>query len=277
MPLAAAADASWTFAFGPIVLCLALAVGYVLRWRRVREQAGSLLEARRVAPGWRLACWLLGVTTLAVALISPVDRLAEQVFLMHMVQHLLLLDVAPVLLILGLTKVLLRPVARPILDLERAVGPLAHPAFAVVAYVAGMALWHVPAMYDAALEHGFVHSLEHIVFLSIGTLYWWHLLAPVRTRHFSGLQPVLYMVSTKVLIGLLGILITFAPEPLYDFYKEQPQVWGLDPLDDQAAAGAIMALEQSLIMGVALAWLFARALEESQRADERADRLAARR
>jgi cytochrome c oxidase assembly factor CtaG len=80
------------------------------------------------------------------------------------------------------------------------------------------------------------------------------------------------MASTKVLVGLLGILITFAPRPLYDFYERQQPVWGLDPLTDQAAAGAVMALEQSLIMGVALAMLFARALDESQRADDRADR-----
>jgi len=209
-----------------------------------------------------------------VALISPIDRLAEQVFAMHMVQHVLLLDIAPILLILGLTRVILRPVARQVLDLERALGPLAHPITAVVLYVAGMYFWHIPALYDLALEHSGVHVLEHIVFLSIGLLYWWHLLSPVRSRSMSGLVPVAYMASTKVFVGMLGILLTFAPHALYDFYKSRPEVWGLSPTEDQAAAGAIMAIEQSIVMGIALAALFVRALAESEREEQRAERYA---
>jgi cytochrome c oxidase assembly factor CtaG len=85
-------------------------------------------------------------------------------------------------------------------------------------------------------------------------------------------SPVVYMLATKLLVGLLGIGITFAPHPLYDFYKHVPRVWGLSPLDDQAVAGAIMAIEQSIVMGIVLAWLFVMALGESQRADERAER-----
>jgi putative membrane protein len=272
-PLAAAADASWSWAPGPILLCLALTVVYVTRWRNVRRSASTRGgSGSHGAPVERLLAFLAGVAFLVVALISPVDQLAEQVFAMHMVQHVLLLDVVPILLILGLTKVLLRPVARQVLDLERALGPLAHPLTAVVLYVAGMYVWHIPALYDAALEHTGVHVLEHIVFLSIGLLYWWHLLSPVRSRVMTGLTPVAYMASTKVFVGLLGIFLTFAPEALYDFYKSQPQVWGLSPTEDQAAAGAIMAVEQSIVMGIALAALFVRALGESEREEQRAER-----
>ena len=267
--LAAAADTSFSLAPGPIVICLALVVVYVVRWRRVRA-AGST----RGATVDRLVAWLAGVLCIAIALISPVDRLADQVFGMHMVQHVLLLDIAPILLIVGLTKVLLRPVARQVLDLERALGPIAHPAFAVVLYVGLMWLWHVPALYDAALQHSAVHVLEHTCFLSAGLLYWWHLLSPVRGRHLTGLTPVAYMASTKVLVGLLGIFLTFAPSALYSFYEKGPRVWGLHPSDDQALAGAIMATEQSVVMGIALAYLFVRALAESDREDERAERYA---
>jgi len=267
--LAVAADTSFSLAPGPVVICVALVVVYVRRWRQVRASGST-----RGATVDRLLAWLGGVLCLAIALISPIDTLADQVFAMHMVQHVLLLDIAPILLICGLTKVLLRPIARKVLDLERALGPVAHPAFAVVAYVGLMWLWHVPALYDAALNHSAIHVLEHTCFLSVGLLYWWHLLSPVRGRHLTGLAPVVYMASTKVAVGLLGIFLTFAPEALYAFYEHHPQVWGLHPSDDQALAGAIMAIEQSIVMGIALAYLFVRALAESDREDERAERYA---
>lgn len=265
--LAVAADTSFSLAPGPILIVLVLVGAYVYRWRQVRKVNGPR------GAGWiKLTAWLGGVLCIAIALISPIDTLADQVFAMHMVQHVLLIDFAPILLIAGLSKVLLRPVARTVLDLERALGPIAHPAFAVCFYVGSMWFWHIPALYDLALEHSGIHVLEHTFFLSAGLLYWWHLLSPVRGRHLTGLAPVAYMASTKVLVGLLGIFLTFAPDSLYSFYEDHPQVWGLHPSDDQALAGAIMAIEQSIVMGVALAYLFVRALGESERAQEREDR-----
>jgi putative membrane protein len=266
--LAAAANTSFSLAPGPIVIVLLLTGLYVYRWRQVRASGSD-----RGATWTRLACWMTGILGLFVALISPIDNLADQVFAMHMVQHVLLLDLVPVFLILGLSKVLLRPIARTVLDAERALGPLAHPLFAICFYVGAMWIWHLPALYDAALKHSGIHVVEHTFFLSAGFLYWWHLLSPVRGRHFGGLAPVGYMLSTKLAVGLLGILLTFAPHALYDFYKHQNPVWGLSANDDQALAGAIMAIEQSVVMGIALAYLFVRALSESDRAQEREDRL----
>jgi putative membrane protein len=264
---ATAADTSFSLAPGPILIVVVLLGVYVRRWRAVRRTSGP-----RGATWTRLAAWVGGVLCIAIALISPIDTLADQVFAMHMVQHVLLLDFAPILLILGLTKVLLRPVARTVLDLERALGPFSTPVFAIVFYVGVMWIWHIPALYDAALRNSGVHVLEHTFFLSAGLLYWWHLLSPVRGRHFGGLAPVGYMVSTKVLVGMLGIFLTFAPSSIYSFYEHRPQVWGLHPSDDQALAGAIMAIEQSIVMGIALAYLFVRALGESEREQERRER-----
>jgi putative membrane protein len=267
--LAVAADPHWTLDPGPILLVAVLVWAYVRRWRAVRAHDGP-----RAAGRWRLASWLTGCLGILVALVSPIDALGEQAFTMHMVQHVLLLDVSPILLLCGLTKVLLRPVTRHTHALEQRAGPLAHPAFAVALYVGVMWLWHVPALYDAALQHDTVHVLEHVCFYTAGLLYWWHLLSPVRTRMDQrGMYPVVYMLSTKVLVGLLGIGLTFAPDALYAFYSDRGSIWGLTPTEDQAAAGAIMALEQSITMGIALTWLFVRALGESERAQERADRL----
>lgn len=269
----AQADTSWSLNPGAIVLVLVLGALYLPRWQRVRAQDGA-----RAAPTWRLLSFVAGLLTLVVALLSPVDTLSEQAFVMHMLQHVLLLDVAPIALVAGLTKVILRPATRRLHALERAAGPLWHPATAVALYVGLMALWHVPALYDAALRGTAIHAIEHVTFFSIGALYWWHLLSPVRSRHLSsrGMGPVVYMLSTKVFVGLLGILITFAPDALYGFYEDRPPIWGLDASEDQALAGGLMALEQSLVMGVALAYLFIRALSESDREDERAERLADR-
>jgi len=268
--VATSVDAGWTFA--PIVLLALIGyiVVYVVRWRTVRREGGA-----RAASGWRLTSWCAGVLVLFLALISPIDRLGEQLATMHMVQHLLIADIAPILLTLGLTRWLLRPATRRIHRIERKAGPFAHPAFGVVAYVGAMWFWHVPAMYDAALRHGGIHVLEHLSFAAAGLLYWWHLLSPIRSRlRLGGMGPVAYMFSTKMLVGFLGIVLAFSPTLLFDFYGTTGHKWGLSPLDDQHVAGLVMALEQSIVMGIALAWLFARMLAESEAEEQRAERFA---
>jgi cytochrome c oxidase assembly factor CtaG len=261
-------DASWTLAPGVLLTAGAGATVYVQRWRRARSQGGP-----RAASGWRLAAVAAGLLLVLVALVSPVDRLGEQLMVMHMVQHVVLLDLVPILVILGLTRVILRPVSRRAARIEHAAGPLAHPVFAVALYVVTMCAWHVPAAYDAALESPVLHVVEHLTMALAGGLYWWHLLSPIRARlRLGGMGPIVYMLSTKLLVGLLGIVLAFAPDALYDFYEEQPGFWGLSAEEDQAVAGLVMALEQSIVMGIALAFLFARMLAESDREDERAER-----
>ena len=213
---------------------------------------------------------------LFVALVSPIDRLGEQLASVHMVQHLLLADLVPICLTLALTKHILRPLTRRIQRIERAAGPFGHPAFGVVAYVGAMWLWHVPTLYEAALNHSSVHVLEHLCFAAAGLLYWWHLLSPIRSRlRLGGLGPVIYMASTKLLVGFLGILLAFSPGMLYHFYDAPGTRWGISPIDDQHVAGLVMALEQSIVMGIALAYLFIRMLAESEEEDRRAERYGA--
>jgi putative membrane protein len=264
-------DASWTFAPG-VVLALALyVVVYVVRWQRARTPD----EPHPPSAG-RLLVFLAGIVVLVVALISPIDALGEQILAMHMVQHVLLLDIAPILLILGLTKVLLRPATRRIHAVEQRVGWLASPLFAVFLYSAAMWVWHVPALYDAAAEHSVVHVLEHVTFTGAGFLYWWHLLSPVSTRlRREGTTPIVYMVSTKATVGFLGILLTFAPNAIFSYYENQPEYWGLDADADQALAGVIMAIEQSIVMGIALVVLFTRMLAQSEREEQRLERYGA--
>jgi cytochrome c oxidase assembly factor CtaG len=257
-----AVDTSWSLA--PVVLAslAAYLLIYGLRWRRARAEGGA-----RAAGGGRAALWAAGIVTLVLALISPIDTLGEQFATFHMIQHLLIADLAPICLTLALTKWILR-----IHRIERAAGPFGHPAFGVIAYVGVMWLWHVPALYDAALEHATVHTLEHLSFAAAGLLYWWHLLSPIRSRlRLSGLGPILYMASTKILVGFLGVLLAFSPDLLFAYAWEGTK-WGLTPIDDQHVAGLVMALEQSIVMGIALAYLFFRMLAESEAEDQRAER-----
>jgi putative membrane protein len=261
----------WTFEPGVLIGVAVVGGAYLTRWLRVRRGPSALRAAE--APVWRLCSMLAALLTAIIALVSPVDGLADQLFLMHMVQHMLLLDLVPILAILSLTKVILRPVTRAVRELERSAGAIAHPAFAVVLYIAVIWAWHIPAAYDLALRHPVIHVAEHVSFLAAGSLYWWHLLSPIRARmRLDGMGPVVYMASTKLFVGALGMGLAFAPSALYPYYVHHARVWGLSADDDQSIAGLIMAVEQSLVMGVALVVLFVRALAESEREQLRSER-----
>ena len=261
----------WTL--DPSVLIGVAAAGavYLARWRRVRTGPSPRRAAE--APIWRLCCFIGALLTAMVALISPLDGLSDRLFFMHMIQHMLLLDLVPILVILGFTRVILRPVTRAVRDLEARAGALAHPAFAVVLYVAVIWTWHIPSAYDLALRHSGLHLLEHVSFLAAGLLYWWHLLSPIRARRrLSGMGPVVYMASTKLFVGALGMGLAFAPYALYPYYEHVARTWGISAHDDQSMAGLIMAVEQSLVMGIALVVLFVQALAESEREQLREER-----
>lgn len=269
MPTSVAPTISWTIEPTVFAGVAVLALLYGLAWRRARASGSSH------RPGYgRMALFGSGLLIILVALVSPVDALGDQLLVMHMVQHVLLLDAVPILLILGTNKVLLRPVTRRLHAIERRAGYLAHPVFAVLVYAGIMWVWHIPSMYDSALNNSGVHALEHLCFAAAGSLYWWHLLSPIRSRmRLGGMGPIGYMVATKLLVGVLGIVLAFAPASFYPFYEHHPHYWGLSPSEDQSLAGLLMALEQSVVMGVALVYLFVRMLSESERDAQRAERL----
>lgn len=259
---------AWSLEPSVLIGVAALAILYMLAWRRARATG----ETHR--PGFgRLALFAAGLVAILAALVSPIDGLGDQLLVMHMIQHILLLDIVPILLILGLTKVLLRPATRRLQIIEQRAGYLAHPAFAVILYAGFMWAWHIPAMYDVALRNSGVHAFEHLCFAAAGTLYWWHILSPIRSRmRLGGLGPVAYMTSTKLLVGLLGIALAFAPASFYPFYEHHPHYWGLSPSEDQSMAGLTMALEQSIVMGIALVVVFVQMLTESEREAQREER-----
>ena len=264
---------SWNLEPGLLLALVSYLAIYAYRWRQARREAG-----RRGASIWRLLSFTAGVAMLVIALVSPIDRLGEQLFVMHMVQHVFLTDLAAVLLLLGLTKVILRPVTAAAQRVERRAGFLAHPAAAVLLYGGTLWAWHIPAMYQASLEQPVVHTVQHISFASAALLFWWHVLSPIRSRRrLRGMGVVFYVGTAKLLTGLLASLFTWAPAHLYEWYARQPRYWGLSVEEDQALAGAVMMVEASAVMTLAAVFLFVRMLTESEQDELRAERFGVER
>jgi cytochrome c oxidase assembly factor CtaG len=259
---------TWTFSPSVIVGVAAVCLAYGWAWLRARR------PGMPHPPGsGRLAAFAGSMLCLLAALISPVDSVADDVMFVHMVQHVLLLDVVPILFILSLTKGLMRPVTRRVTTIEDRAGFLAHPVFAAFLYIAMMGLWHVPRMYDLALAHSNIHVLEHVCFMVAGMLYWWHLLSPIRARMaLGGMGPIVYMTVTKFFVGVLGIILAFSTHSLYPWYQDHPHYWGLTARVDQNVAGVLMALEQSVIMGTALVSIVYRMLNDSEKEAQRQER-----
>jgi cytochrome c oxidase assembly factor CtaG len=251
----------------PIALVV---VVYVGRFRSARREAGG----RGAGPIQALA-FAGGIVALLAALASPIDGLGEDyLFSAHMLQHVLLGDIAPLLLLVSLSRVILRPVTRRLTALERALGPFAHPLTGLVAWLFVMYLWHVPALYDAALEQPLVHLLEHACFFAAGVAVWWPLVQPVpMRRRLTGLWTIAYIGAAKFGLAALGLYLTWSSTVLYDYYEGVPRIWGLSPIEDQNVGGAIMMVEQSLTFVVALVVLFSRMLVQSETEERRRERL----
>ena len=251
----------------PIVI---LTVAYVWRFRTARREASG-----RGAGPLQAAAFAAAVLALLAALVSPLDGLGENyLFSAHMLQHVLLGDVAPLFLLLALSRVIMRPATRRLVSVERALGPFAHPAIGLFLWLFLMYLWHVPALYDAALEHSVVHLLEHASFFAAGVAVWWPLIQPVpMRRRMTGLWPVAYVGAAKFGLAALGLYLTWSSSVIYPYYEHVPRIWGLSALEDQNAGGALMMVEQSLTFVIVLVALFVQMLTRSEAEQRRRERL----
>ena len=269
------ADPTLHWLSDPAVLApLALLVGiYVWRFRAARREAGG-----RGAGLAQAAAFTGGMLALLAALISPLDGLGEDyLFSAHMVQHVLLGDIAPLLLLLSLSRVIMRPATRRLASVERALGPLASPWTGMVLWLAIMYLWHIPALYDLAVENPLVHLLEHVSFFTAGVALWWPLVQPVpMRRRLTGLQPLAYIASAKAGLAALGLVLTWSATAIYPYYESTPRIWGLSPVEDQNVGGVVMMVEQSLTLVIALVVLFMGMLVRSEAEERRRERLEER-
>ena len=230
-------------------LALVLFAGAFVRLRR---------RGRRDHAGWsRAVLFSCAVAVGMLALVSPLDELGESYLLSgHMLQHVLIGDVAPALALVALRGPLVffvppRPVLRAVARLRRVLGFLLRPRLALAAWATVFAAWHVPAAYDYALEHETVHDLEHLSFIVAGLLVWTQLVDPAR-RHELGLEGRLrYACTLFGFASALGAVLVFAP-PLYPAYSG---AFGISSLLDQELAGLVMIGEQLASLGVCAAFL----------------------
>ena len=247
-----------------------LVVIYVHRFREVRREEGP-----RGATWMHALAFAGAMLALLGALVTPVDGLGEDyLFSAHMFQHVLLGDIAPLLLLLSLSRVILRPVTRRLMRVERALGPLASPWTAIAVWLGTMYLWHVPALYDAAIEHPLLHVLEHLSFFAAGIALWWPLVHPIPMRHaLTGLQPLGYIAAAKGGLAALGLFLAWSSTAHYPFYEDAPRIWGLTAVEDQNVAGVIMMVEQSMTLVLVMVWVFIRMLARSEQEELRRERL----
>ena len=241
-----------------------LAVAYAVRARTLARRGTSV--------GWlRPALFAAGLGVLVVALASPFADAAEgDLFVAHMAQHMLLLDVAAPLLLLGLTGPLLRPVlaAVPAAVLR----PVTHPWVALPVAFAVFVGWHLPVLFDAAVRHEPIHVLEHASFLAAGILVWLPLLETLPAPAWFGAGAKLgFLVVWRLGQTVLGNVLLWAPAPLYGVYANA-RAGGLGPLTDQRLAAALMMGEGMIVFLALAVWLGARALSDAERRQSLLDR-----
>jgi putative membrane protein len=232
--------------------------------RRARTLAGRGAPV----PAWRRASFAVGLLLAFAALASPLHALGEErLFSAHMIQHLLLGDLAALALVAGLTG----PLIRPLLAVKTIVRlrVLAHPFVALPLWAANLVLWHVPSLYEAALRWEAVHALEHVLFFACGALMW----APVvevlpAPAWFGTGAKAGYVIAVRMLETVLGNVIFWAGSPFYDTYADAERTWGLSASADQGIAGGIMMIEGSVVTIGVLAWLFLRMWSEGERRQE---------
>jgi putative membrane protein len=227
-------------------------------------RVGNLRRRGRPVKAGKQAWFYGGLAVAIVALVSPVHDLGEHRLLyMHMTQHLLLGDIAPLAIVLGLDGAILRPLlAAP---LVRRLRFLAHPAVALPLWVVNLYVWHVPALYEGALRHDALHALQHQLFFACGALMWAAVIEPLPGPVWFGTGwKAVYVLVVRTAGTVLANVFIWAGSPLYDYYAPGERAAGISPLSDQIIAGSIMFTEGAMVTLVAFGWLFVRWTREAE-------------
>jgi putative membrane protein len=195
----------------------------------------------------------LAVILLLAVYVTPVHTIALHYLLsVHLLQNVVTAEWAPALVVFAIAPALARELER-----ARIFRALTYPLVALPLWLGTYFVWHVPPIYDAALRRpdSLLH-LEHATYFAAGFLLWW----PVIHGRFADGAKALYLFAAFVLSSPLGLLLALLPKPVYDFYKDAPQLWGLSDLTDQQIAGVTMATEQAVVFFAVFAYFFLRFL-----------------
>jgi cytochrome c oxidase assembly factor CtaG/ferredoxin len=277
--LAAAVLGSWPF--DPWILCSLVLPGalYLRGWLALRRRDPSRWTV------WRPVAFGAGLLALFVALASPIEPFAPLLLQVHMLQHLLLMMIAPPLLWLGAPLVPLlvglpRPIrtywAAPLFGwppLRRLFAKLTHPVAAWLLYTAATWIWHLPSVYGIALASDGWHILQHLCFLGTGLLFWYPVVRPFPSRpRWSPWLLIPYLIFGDVQNTILSAVLTFADAPLYSYYALRPRLGNISPLEDQRAAGVLMWVPGSIAYLVPLFAIGIRLLAGGPGAEKRRPR-----
>jgi putative membrane protein len=246
-PIAQAALRSWSLPIPLSVSLLVAAFFYLRGWIRLKSKHPSGLEV------WRAASFCAGLLLIWIALGSSLAAFDEQLLTVHMLQHLLLMTVAPALILLGapmmpflhgLPRSLVHDVLGPVLrwpPVQKIGSLLARPAVCFVAAAAALIGWHVPAAFTLGLQSEFWHVVEHSCFITAGFLFWWPVIRPWPSVTSGSRWPiVLYLFLATIPCDILSGFLAFSDRLAYPIYLSAPRSFALSALEDQQAAAALM-------------------------------------
>lgn len=279
-PITIAILTSWDWRIEVLLPLFLLGTIYIVGWSRLRRRTNATHNRWRAGALWRPFSYIFGLIFIGIALMSPLDVLASSLFFMHMIQHLLLIMIAPPLLLLAnpmafllwglpggirikagrfLSRLLNRnaPSRR---WLQKATTPAIVWLFWFIAIIG----WHDVNAYNAALTYGWVHDVEHLSFFAAGMLFWWHVTGagPRLHKQFGLAGRIAFTLSAVPPNMLTGVVLTFLTVPVYTYYLDVPRVWGISPLVDQQIGGLIMWIPGSMMYLIAVLILIARLLSE---------------
>jgi cytochrome c oxidase assembly factor CtaG len=257
-------------AFAPAQLVVpgAVAIAYAVRGR-------NLARAGRPVPAARQWCFHGGLVLIVATLLSPIGHISDELLSVHMAEHLLIGDIAALLLVLGLTGPLLAPLLR-VRTIDR-LRVLSHPALALPLWAADLFIWHLPGAYQAALHHSGIHALEHTMFIGFGMNMWMPLFGPLpKPARFTNVWKLAYILAVRLTGGLMANVFVWSGSVFYPSYAKGERFWGVSPTSDQIAAGAIMMVEGSILTLILFGWLFLRAAREGEESQELSELALAR-
>jgi putative membrane protein len=245
---------SWVLPVPVTCVLVVTVLVYSRGWCRLR----SLLP--NVASTSRLTCFLSGVFALWIAVGSPLAAFDDDLLSIHMVQHILLMAVAPPLILLGapalpllhgLPQSFVRSVLGPLLRwpaLQRLGHVLTHPVFCWMAATVTLIAWHSPSAFEFALRSDFWHEVEHICFFATSILFWWPVVQPwPSVARWPRWSIPLYLFTGMMANDALSASLAFCDRVLYPSYISASRIFAISPLDDQALAGALMWVFSSFV------------------------------
>jgi putative membrane protein len=243
-----------------------LTLAVVFYWNR----AMKLSWDGRPVPAWRQLSFGFGLFLASFVLFNPLGYLAEELVIAHMIEHLIIGDIASLFLVLGLTRSIIQPVLaiKPFARLQF----LANPLVAMPLWALNLYIWHIPVLYDSAYGGALAHGLEHGMFLAFGMLVWMPVFGPLPVPSWFGPgSKIIYTAVVRFAAAILGNVLMWSQVTIYQNYAEGQAKWGLTAIADQSIAGVIMMIEGTFLLLGVLAYTYFQQAKQSMRKQELLD------